>query len=120
MSELLSESALSPLDQIRLAEAEIARKIVEARENAERSLLEARVQANRLKKQARESGVREGRILYKEIVARAEEESRAITVRARNQAEDLRQKGHSRMELAVEYAVNIVLGSDKDRKSDEP
>ncbi len=120
MSETLSESALSPLDQIRLAEAERARKIVEARENSERSFVEARVQANRLKKQARETGVREGKILYKEIVARAEEEAHAITVRARNQAADLRQKGRSRMELAVQYAVKIVLGLANDRKSDEP
>jgi len=120
MTELLSESALSPLDQIRLAEAERARKIVEARENSERSFIEARVQANRLKKQARETGVMEGKILYKEIVARAEEEARAITVRARNQASDLRQKGCSRMELAVQYSVNIILGLVNDRNSNEP
>lgn len=120
MAEPLSETALSPLDQIRLVEAEITRKTVAAREDSERSLVDARAQANRLKKQARESGVREGKILYKEIVAQAEEEARAITVHAQNQAADLRQKGHSRMELAVEYAISIVLGLDTNGRSDEP
>lgn len=120
MTELLSETALSALDQIRLTEAEITRKFVEARESSERSLVDARVQANRLKKKARESGIREGKIMYKEIVARAEEEARAITVRARNQAADLRQQGNSRMEIAVEYAISIVLGLEREEISDEP
>ena len=120
MAEPLSETALSPLDQIRLAEAEITRKTVTAREDSERSLVDARVRANKLKKQARESGAREGKILYKEIVARAEEEARAITAHAQNQAADLRQKGRNRMELAVEYAISIVLGLEDDGRSDEP
>jgi len=120
MAKPLSETALSPLDQIRLAEAEVTRKIVEARENSERSLVDARVHANRLKKQAHESGIREGKNMYKEIVVRAEEEARAITVSARNQAADLRQQGNSRMELAVEYAISIVLGLDREEISDEP
>lgn len=120
MAEPLSETALSPLDQIRLAEAEITRKTVAAREESERSLIEARIKANKLKKQAREAGTREGKIQYKEIIARADEEARVITVQAQNQVADLRQMGRNRMELAVEYAINIVLGLDKDGRSDEP
>ena len=77
------------------------------------------MQANRLKKQARESGAHEGKIVYKEIIAQAEEEARAIIAHAQNQAADLRQKGRTRMELAVEYAVGIVLGLDKAGRSDE-
>lgn len=120
MAEPLSETALSPLDQIRLAEAEITRKTVAVREESERRLIEARVQAKKIKKQAREIGTLEGKILYKEIIAHAEEEAHAITAHAQNQAGDLHQKGHSRMELAVEYAVGIVLGLNKYGREDEP
>jgi vacuolar-type H+-ATPase subunit H len=120
MTDMLSETELSPLDQIRLAEAEIIRKTVAAREDAERCLVEARTQATRIKKQAREAGARAGNVQYKEIVSKAEEEARAITAHAQNQADTLRQKGRNRMEMAVEYAVSIVLGLDKDRRADEP
>ena len=110
MTEPLSAVELSPLDQIRLAEAEITRKTVAAREDLERSLTEARKQAARIKKDAREAGTRAGEVQYKEIVSGAQEEALAITAHAQNQADNLRQKGHNRMELAVEYAVSIVLG----------
>ena len=120
MVEPTSATELSPLDQIRLAEAEIIRKTVAAREDAESCLIEARMQAARIKKQAREAGTRAGNVQYKEIVARAEEEARTITAHSQNQADTLRQKGRNRMEMAVEYAVSIVLGLDKDRRADEP
>jgi V/A-type H+-transporting ATPase subunit G/H len=120
MTGTFSETELSPLDQIRLTEAEITRRIVAAREDAERRLAEARTQAARIKKQAREEGTRTGKVQFKEILSRAEEEARAIIAHARNQAENLHQKGHSHMELAVEYAVSIVLGLDKNGRADEP
>jgi len=120
MVEPISAVELSPLDQIRLAEAEITRKTVAARENAERRLAEARAQATRIKKQAREEGTRAGKVQYKEIVSRAAEEASAITANAQNQADTLQQKGHSRMEMAVEYAVSIVLRLNKNRRDDEP
>ena len=119
MAEPTSVAELSPLDQIRLAEAEITRKTVTAREDSERRLAEARTQAARIKKQAREAGTRAGKVQYKEIVSRAEEEACAITAHAQNQVENLQQKGRSRMEMAVEYAVSIVLGLDKDGRNDE-
>jgi len=120
MAEPTLVPELSPLDQIRLAEAEITRKTVAARENAERRLTEARTQAARIKKQAREEGARAGKVQYKEIISRAEEEARAITAHAQNQANTLQQKGHSRMGMAVEYAVSIVLGLNEDGRGDEP
>lgn len=111
MADQTSASGLSPLDQIRLVEADIARNIAAAREASERAVAEARAQAARLKKEAREAGMREGQIRYKEIVAKAEEEARAIVSRAHKQASMLRQKGQSRMETAIQEAVNIVLGA---------
>ena len=119
MAEPTLVAELSPLDQIRLAEAEITRKNVAARENAERLLAEARTQATRIKKQAQEVGTRTGKVQYKEIVSRAEEEARAIIANAQNQADTLQQKGYSRMEMAVEYAISIILGLEKDGRDDE-
>jgi vacuolar-type H+-ATPase subunit H len=119
MAGTFSKTDLSPLDQIRLTEAEITRKIVAAREDAERRLAEARRQAVFIKKQASEEGNRTGKVQYKEIVARAEEEARAITAQAQNQADTLHQKGRNRMVMAVEYAASIVLGLDREGMDDE-
>jgi phage FluMu protein gp41 len=119
MGEPISANELSPLDQIRLVEAEITRKIVTAREASERAMAETRAQAALLKKQAHEIGTREGQIRYKQIVSKAEEEARTIITHAHNQAADLRRKGQARMEAALQEAINIVLGLKGDGESNE-
>jgi len=119
MADPLSATGLSPLDQIRLAEAEITRKIVTAREGSERAIAEARAQAALLKKQAHDSGICEGQIRHKEIVSRAEEEARAIVEHAHNQADGLRRKGQTRMEAAIQETTSIVLGLKGGGKSNE-
>jgi vacuolar-type H+-ATPase subunit H len=112
-------SGLSPLDQIRLAEAEITRKNVTAREASERTIAEARARATLLKKQAHETGTREGQIHFKEIVSKAEEEARAIVAHAHNQAAELGRKGQARMEVAIQEAICIVLGLNGGGSSNE-
>jgi len=102
---------LSPLDQIRLAEAEIMRKTMTAHEDAERRLSHAHTQAESIKKEARATGTQAGKAHYKEIVSRAEEEARAIRAHAKNQAKQLEKKGHTRIDKAVAYVLNIILGS---------
>jgi vacuolar-type H+-ATPase subunit H len=102
---------LSPLDQIRLAEGEVTRKVIVTREASEKNTAEARAQAGRLKKEAKEKGEREGQIRYKEIIAGAEEEAKAILAQAGRNTEALRRNGGSRMERAVERALQIVLGT---------
>jgi vacuolar-type H+-ATPase subunit H len=119
MADPLSAAGLSPLDQIRQAEAEITRKIITAREGSESAIAEARAQAALLKKQAHESGTREGQIRFKEIVSRAEEEARAIVERAQNQAAELQWKGQTRMEAAIQETTSIVLGLKRGGKSNE-
>ena len=105
-----SANGLSPLDQIRLAEAEIIRKVVTIREESERIVVDARAQSTLLKKQAHDSGIREGQIQYKGIISKAEEEARTIVAHAHTQAADLRRKGQERMEAAIQEAMRIVLG----------
>jgi vacuolar-type H+-ATPase subunit H len=119
MGESISANELSPLDQIRLVEAEINRKIVAAREASDRSVADARLQASLIKKQAHESGEHKGQIRYKEIVAETEEEAQTIVVLAHNHAEDLRQKGYARMGLAVQEVISTVLGVKGGGKSNE-
>ena len=119
MPESSSSVELSPLDQIRLVEAEITRKIAAGREASARLIAEARVQAARFKKEAREAGNREGQIRYKEIVSKAEEDAQAIMAHAHNQAYDLRRKGQARMETAIQEAISVVLGVKGGGVSDE-
>ena len=110
MSEPTSLDGLSPLDQIRLVEAETTRKVAAAREASEHSAANARAQSAALKKQAGEKGEREGQIRYKETVAKAEEQAQMIVAQAQNEADVLRRKGQARMEQAVSEALNIILG----------
>ena len=110
MTDPIPVDGLSPLDQIRLAEAEITRKIVKAREASEHRLVNARTEATLLKKQADETGTREGQIRYKGIVAKAEDEAQAMVAHAHNQAADLRRRGQDHMETAIQDAIQIILG----------
>jgi vacuolar-type H+-ATPase subunit H len=119
MLEPTSANGLSPLDQIRLVEAEITRKVVTARESSEHSVANARVQAALLKKQAEEKGKREGQIRYKETIAKAEEQAQVIIAQAHHEADDLRGNGQACMEQAVNEALNIVLGMKGGGKIDE-
>jgi vacuolar-type H+-ATPase subunit H len=117
MSEPTCLDEFSPLDQIRLVEAEITRKIVTARESSEHSAANARAQSALLKKQAEEKGKREGQIRYKETIAKAEEQAKFIVAQANREADDLRQTGQLRMEQAVGEALNMILGVNGGSKS---
>ncbi len=108
----MNPSQLSPLDQIRQAEAENIRKIAAAREAAEQIVLKARMDAARLKEQAVEEGRREGQARNREILLKGEEEARALISRAHSMAEKLRRNGEARMDYAVRSAVNLVIGQE--------
>jgi len=119
MADQLASDDFSPLDQIRLVEAEITRKIVAAREASERAVANAHSQAGVLKKQARESGNREGQVQYKAIISKAEEEAQTMVAHAHKQAKDLLQFGSARMDVAIQYAVGIVVGLEEGGRSNE-
>ena len=111
MTEPLPAIELSPLDQIRMAEGEVTRKVIVARESSEKGIAEARAQAAQIKKEAKEKGEREGQIRYKEVIVGAEEQAKAILAQTRQRTEILRRNGQSRMDRAVERALQIVLGT---------
>ena len=111
MQETTHKNGLSPLDQIRQAEAEIARKIIAAREASIRNAETASVQGAQLKKQAEEKGKRDGQIRCKETIAAAEEESKLILAQAQEEADALRKHGHAQIKQAVAEALAVVLGN---------
>lgn len=105
-------SELSPLDQIRQIETEIAAHIAAARVSAGRSIAEARSQVTKIKNQAREMGLHNGQVHYQEIVDQAEAEARLITNEAQSKADSLRQRGLQLIEMAVLEAFYLVSGQE--------
>jgi len=110
MGEPIYRNQLSLLDQIRLAETDVARRIATARELAVRDITLASTEAGQIKKQAGVQGEHAGKIHYKEIVEKAEEQAHILVVQAEKESEYLRLSGQSLMEQAVEEVLNIILG----------
>lgn len=110
ISTPIIESDLPPLDQIRQTEAEVIRKVAAAREAAEGIVANAHKQAADLRRQAREDGIREGQMRYKEIISQAEDEAEAIVAEAQNQANELRRRGPRFLEIGVSHAIHVVVG----------
>ena len=115
----LGEAQLSPLDQVRLAEANVTRMVAAALENNEHTLMEAKAQAKLLMDEARQNGEREGRNQYREIISGAEEEARAVRAVAVHRAEELRKKGNRRMNIAVHRVINIITGMEEEGEANE-
>ena len=101
---------LTPLEQIRQAEAEAARRISAARRAADTSWGEARAKATELKRQADDAGRREGEAQRQEIIRNAQERARALVAEAHRRAETLRHQGEIRMDLGVRHVVAVVTG----------
>ena len=104
---------LSPLDQIRQAEAEVARQIAAATMAAESEISQANAQASQIKSQAHETGRQNGLSQYQEIVTKAELEARELTKQAAQDAQHFQIHGESRMDEAVAWAVSFVLGIEE-------
>ena len=102
----------SPLDQIRQAEVDVARRVAAARQSADDAIREAQAQAAALKRQACEIGRQEGLAEYQAIVSNAEDKARRLIARARSQAESLRRRGDLFGETAACCATAVVLGQE--------
>lgn len=102
---------LSPLERIRQAEAEVTRRLAAARESAEKTVATAQAEAIKIKTQANEEGQRNGEVKFREMISKAEEESRGIVTQAHQRAEKLRRKGQHRMDRAVRMAFLCLVGA---------
>jgi vacuolar-type H+-ATPase subunit H len=116
LAEQSSELDLSPLDQIRQTEAEVARKIAAARKASEQIVEQARQQAAALKREAVESGRGEGQARCQTALSDAEEEARAFVAEAQDQADRLRRRGAERMQQAVRGALIFVIDLEEEEK----
>ncbi len=105
-----SPIGLSPLDQIRQAEAGITRRIVAARENAEQILVKTHKLASGRIREAENLGSQEGQTLYKEIISRAEEKAEELIAHAQQHATELQRKGNQCLEQAIQDVIEIVIG----------
>jgi|SRR5690606_8260946 len=104
------DHALSPLDQIRQAEAEVTARLAGAREAAAQHLARIRNENQRIIAEAEETGRREGEAAYQDAIAAAEEEARLIRAAGQQQAVELKILGAERMTAAVEAILDRVLG----------
>jgi vacuolar-type H+-ATPase subunit H len=104
---------LSPLDQIRQTEAEMTRKVVQARELAGKTVQEARNQADIILEQARTAGENEGHARYKEIIKKSEDEATALVAESRQQTDGLRKTGKVHMEALVGRIVKFITGMEE-------
>jgi len=107
-----TEVELSPLDQIRQAEAEVTRRVAAARKKAERAQSRTRQRVIQMKNIAREDGLLKGRLRYQEIIKKSEEEAEALIIDAHQKDEELRRRGLLLMESAVRFIVSLVIGSE--------
>jgi len=98
------------IEQIRLAEAEVARRLAAAGEVAEKSLAKAHEQAAEMKVQAVQAGRQEGEQRYQALVAEAQAQATEILARAQEQAAAMERDGAARLEGAVSQAVQFILG----------
>lgn len=106
-------SYLSPLDQIRHAEAEVTRKIVQARETSNNIVEDAHIQSLRILEMARQAGEQEGQSRYKEILKNSEDEATALVSEARRRAKKSRNISKIRMEILVERIENFIIGLEE-------
>ncbi|NOH03428.1 MAG: hypothetical protein HND47_16435 [Chloroflexi bacterium] len=110
---------LSPLDQIRLVEAEVARRLVAAREAVEEKAAKVRTISEQLIYAVRDAGRKEGEAHYKAVVGKAEEEAQVVVLRARQRAEELKHRGGQRMASLTLRCVDFVLGWKGEWRADE-
>jgi vacuolar-type H+-ATPase subunit H len=105
---------LTPLDQIRRAEAEAARRIAAAKVSAEEAVRRAQQQAATIKRQAREGGRRAGQAQYQQTVALAKKEADVLVENAHGRAESLRRSAQLQMDAAVRLAIDVIIGLEGD------
>ncbi len=101
---------LPPLDQIRLAEAEVIRRLAASRLASEEAIAEAQARAAAIQREAVASGREEGKARYREAVSAAEAEADVILAESRRRAEELRNAGMRRQSVAVDLILDAVLG----------
>jgi len=115
----IPEIELSPLDKIRYAEAQSTRQLAAARVKADELIENTKGEAKKKIAAAHQIGAREGSILKKEMLSKAEDEAQAILEQGKKYADLLELKGKQFMSQAVDQVTDIILGLEPGGKQDE-
>ena len=109
------EDNISPIEQIRRAEAEVTRQVAAAREAAEETLQAAKAQAARLHAEALQEGKQEGEQHCQQIIDQAKEAASQIVIQANEQAKEMRRNGLLHMDRVAQQALHYVLDMQADQ-----
>jgi len=118
-STKLRNNQLSPLDQIRYAEAEITRRIAASHVVAKKIVADANSRAADELRNAKEYGRREGETNFSMILAEASEEADAILIRAQNRCNEITKRGQKRMDYALQCALDLIIAQNKETSNHE-
>jgi vacuolar-type H+-ATPase subunit H len=115
-SEHLPITDLSPLDQIRHAEAEAARQVVLAKSAADRDIERSRQKAVELVEEARREGMRDGLAEQKILLAEANKAAEESLAATRRHVKNIHSLKGEVIETAVDEVLRIILGKTLERK----
>ena len=97
------------LEQIRDVERDVARRILDAEEQAEASVAQAGREADRLLDQGSQEGLETARRAHADAVAAAHEEARQIVREGQTAAEELVTATRPDLAAVVDAMVDLVL-----------
>jgi len=103
----------SPLDEIRHAEANVASRILLARNEAEESIQNAKSQSKQIIQQAQDAGSTTGQEQYEAQVNKTRQEAQRLIDEALSHSKADKEDKQARIDKAVQWALNIVLGSEE-------
>ncbi len=115
-AQITHAEGCSPLEQIRSAEMEVARRTAAARQAAEELLVQSQQQVADLRREAEEKGRQEGQAQYVEAVSRAQDAAQAIVAPAHQQADGFRRQAEDRMDSLVRAVVELIAGAGEDER----
>lgn len=107
--------AANPLEAIRRVELEMARRLEDARREADEAVTVARREAARMVEEAKQRGREEARRRSRETVAAAEEEAGRIVAEGEERAAKLRAATEPDRERTITAMVEFVLAPPKER-----
>lgn len=105
-----SSAPATPLELIREKEAELSGRVLSAKREADEIVSDARKQAAAIIEQATEESVAAAKDRQREVLERTEAEAKALLAQAESEAAELSQTIEPRIQSAVDFVLNAVIG----------
>ncbi len=103
-------TGLTPLDEIRQAEALAASQLFQARQEGLARLQAVKKPISQMIQQAQQDGAQAGRARCEQLVEEAMRQAAQIVAEAQAQANVLAHQGQGRVDSAAQWALRYVLG----------